>query len=322
MEILLPALVFLVVVGVAVALFAAFGGNKQENVVGTRLEAIERGQRRGNIALQLQLVRDEMLSDVPALHRMLARWSWVSRLRTFIAQAGMDMKPGKFTLLSATAGLAAFIIAQYTFPNPVLTTLASVGAAFLPLAVIAFKRSQRLRAFEKNFPEAIDLLGRAIRAGHSFATGLEMIATELPNPVAAEFRMVFDEQNFGLPLRDALLNLSERVPIVDVNFFVTAVLIQKESGGNLAEILDKLSHVIRERFMILGEVRVRTTQGRLTATILIALPPIMAMVLRGMNPGYMDPLFTDPWGPYILGTAALMQVVGAAMLWKIVHIKV
>jgi tight adherence protein B len=322
MNILLPALAFFVVAALGVALFAALGGNQQENVVGARLEAIERGHKRGHASLQLKLLRDEMLSDVPALHRMLVKWSWATRLRSFIAQAGMDMKPGRFTLLSAVCAMAALVAAKNLFHNIVLTIVATACAAFIPLGLVAYKRSRRMYAFEKNFPEAIDLLGRAIRAGHSFATGLDMIATEMPNPVAEEFRTVYDEQNFGLPLRDALLNLSERVPSVDVSFFVTAVLIQKESGGNLAEILDKLSHVIRERFMILGEVKVKTTQGRLTAGILIILPPVMAMVLRAINPEYMKPLWLDPWGPYILGTAAVQQVIGALMLWKIVHIKV
>ena len=149
-----------------------------------------------------------------------------------------------------------------------------------------------------------------------------MIATELAEPVAGEFRTTFEEQNFGLPLRDALLNLSERVPLIDVRFFVTALLIQKETGGNLAEILDNLSHVVRDRFRILGEVRIRTAQGRLTAAILMALPPFMALMLRVVNPDYVNLLFTDAWGPYMLGGAAILQVIGSAMLWKIVNIEV
>jgi tight adherence protein B len=149
-----------------------------------------------------------------------------------------------------------------------------------------------------------------------------MITTELPEPVAGEFRTTFEEQNFGLPLRDALLNLSERIPLIDVQFFVTAVLIQKETGGNLAEILDNLAHVVRERFRILGEVKIKTAQGRLTAAILICLPPLMAVVLRTINPKYMSPLFTDPMGPYVIALALFLQIVGTIMLWKIVNIEV
>ena len=161
-----------------------------------------------------------------------------------------------------------------------------------------------------------------MRAGHAFTTGLEMVATELPEPVAGEFKLVFDEQSFGLPLRDALMNLAERVPIVDVRFFVTALLIHKETGGNLAALLDDLSAVIRERFRLLRDVRVRTAQGRLTAGILIALPPAFVVLMRTTNPDYVTPLFTDVLGRYMLGGAVLLQIVGSIVLWKIVNIKV
>jgi tight adherence protein B len=199
---------------------------------------------------------------------------------------------------------------------------AAIAAGQDPMGFVAIKRWRRLSEFEKNFPAAIDLLGRAVRAGHAFTTGLEMIGKELPEPVAGEFRVTFEEQKFGLPLKDTLMNFAERVPLIDVRFFVTALLIQKETGGNLAEILDGLSRVIRERFKILGEVRIRTAQGRLTAAILIALPPLMLVLLRALNPDYMRVLFEDPWGPYMLGIAALLQVLGSAMLWKIVKIEV
>ena len=149
-----------------------------------------------------------------------------------------------------------------------------------------------------------------------------MIAQELPEPLAGEFRTTFEEQNFGMPLKDALLNLTERIPLVDVRFFVTALLVQKETGGNLAEILDKLAHVIRERFRIMGEVRIKTAQGRLTAMILIVLPLALVLLMKEISPDYMRPLFEDPWGRWILGSAALMQVIGGVILWKIVNIEV
>ncbi len=161
-----------------------------------------------------------------------------------------------------------------------------------------------------------------MRAGHAFTTGLEMIAKESAEPIASEFRTTFEEQNFGLPLRDAVLNMTERVPLIDVRFFVTALLIQKETGGNLAEILDGLARVIRERFRIYREVRVRTAQGRLTAGILIALPIFMVIALSILNPNYMKILFEDPSGPIILIVAACMQLFGSMLLWKIIHIEV
>jgi tight adherence protein B len=161
-----------------------------------------------------------------------------------------------------------------------------------------------------------------VRAGHAFTTGLEMIAKECAEPLAGEFRTTFEEQNFGLPLRDALLNMSERVPLIDVRFFVTALLIQKETGGNLAEILDGLSRVIRDRFRIYREVRVKSAHGRLTAGILIALPILLAITLSVLNPDYMKVLFEDPKGPYVLGIAGGMQLIGSIILWKIIHFEV
>lgn len=323
MALVLAGLTFLIIILIVGGiLFASVGGSAPDKVVAKRLDAIERSAKRGNETLELKVVRDELLSDVPVLHRVLLKWKWSDKLRNFIGQAGMKVKPGRLILLSAVLALAAFVIVNKLFASNLLGLAAFPVGGLIPIGVIAFKRKKRLKAFEKIFPEAIDLLGRAVRAGHSFSTGLEMITTELPEPVAGEFRTTFEEQNFGLPLRDALLNLSERVPLIDVRFFVTAVLIQKETGGNLAEILDNLAHVVRERFRILGEVRIKTAQGRLTAGILISLPPIMAFVLHTLNPNYMAPLFHDPLGPYVIALAVFLQVVGSVMLWKIVNIEV
>ena len=194
-------------------------------------------------------------------------------------------------------------------------SLASRGSCclFCPLGFIAIKRARRMAAFEKGFPEVIDLLSRSVRAGHSFASGLEIVATDLPDPVATEFRITFDEQRFGLPLRDALINLCERVPLIDVRLFVIALLVQKETGGNLVEILDNLAHVIRERFRIAGEVRVRTAQGRLTAILLMALPLGMIVILHFIDPEYIKLLFTERLGQMMLIVAAAMQILAGSL---------
>jgi tight adherence protein B len=218
--------------------------------------------------------------------------------------------------------MAAYLISGRFF-SPFWIQLAfGLVLTVTPFVFIVWKRQRRLRQFEEHFPEALDLLGRAVRAGHAFTTGLEMIAKESAEPIGGEFRATFEEQNFGLPVRDALLNLSERIPIIDVRFFVTALLVQKETGGNLAEILDGLARVVRDRFRIYREVRVRTAQGRLTAGILIALPIFMLCVLSVMNPTYIRVLFEDPKGPTVLGIAAIMQLIGSALIWKIIHIEV
>ena len=321
---LLVALVTFVFVGLIVlAVWFSVGNDSTQKVIRQRMEAVRKAEHRGDIPTDLKLIRDEMYSSMPILHRALMRMSWTGRLRDYIVQAGMTMKPGKLLLWSAIAGLGAFIIVADFFQiNFLFAILAGVVAAVIPISVVAFQRRRRLKKFEERFPDALDLLGRAVRSGHPFTSGLEMISKESSEPIAGEFRKTFEEQNFGLPLRDALINMTERVPIVDVRFFVTALMIQKETGGNLAEILDELSRVIRDRFRIYREVQVRTAQGRLTAMILIALPVAMLLILEVVNPTYLRVMFDDPIGPPMLGAAAGLQILGSLIIWKIVHIEV
>jgi tight adherence protein B len=322
MAILIFVLTFLLAAGVVFGIWVLAGGDPTQERIRKRMSAVHKAERRGDVSQNLLLVRDEMLSDVPMVHRMLLQWSWASKLQDLISQAGMGVKPGKILLLSIALGLAVYILTGFFVHFPLITLLIGLVAAAIPVIFIAWKRRQRLRKFEERFPEALDLLGRAVRAGHAFTTGLEMIAKESAEPLAGEFRTTFEEQNFGLPLRDALLNLSERVPLIDVRFFVTALLIQKETGGNLAEILDGLAHVIRDRFRIYRDVQVKTAQGKLTAGILIAMPIIMIFALNALNHEYMKVLFEDPRGPYILTVAAIMQAIGSMLLWKIIHFEV
>ena len=320
---LLIALLTFTVVGIIFAvIWLLFGTATNQQVVRDRMEAVQKVERPGDVSLDLQLIRDENLSSVPLLNRLMMRLSWSRRLQALITQAGIQTKPGKILLFSGVAGLGAYILVGYAYRQLALAILAALVGAAIPIVVVSVLRHRRMGKFEQRFPEALDLLGRAVRAGHAFTTGVEMVSKECAEPVAGEFRTTFDEQNLGLPLRDALLNMAERVPSVDVRFFVTALLIQKETGGNLAELLDELARVIRERFRIHRDVRVKTAQGRLTAMILIALPIGILLLLRIINPGYVGVLFSDPVGPKVLGIAALLQVIGAAIIWKIVHIEV
>ena len=315
-------LTFLVVGGLFFGVWVMAGSDASQEQVRKRMRAVHKAERRGNVSQSLVLVRDEMLSSVPLLHRMLLQWSWVTKLQDFLMQAGMRTKPGKILLLSAVLGVGSYVTAGFFFRSSLISVPIGLFCAAVPMLVVYWKRKRRLRKFEERFPEALDLLGRAVRAGHAFTTGLEMIAKECAEPLAGEFRTTFEEQNFGLPLRDALLNLSERVPLIDVRFFVTALLIQKETGGNLAEILDGLSRVIRDRFRIYREVQVKSAHGRLTAGILIALPILLGITLTILNPSYMQVLFEDPKGPYVLGIAGGMQIIGSTILWKIIHFEV
>jgi tight adherence protein B len=322
MSILLAMLTFFVVALLVFGTWVFASTDNNQELIRKRMGAVHKAERRGGVSLNLKLVRDEMMSSVPMFHRIMLQWSWSTKLQDYLVQAGVAMKPAKLILFSAVLGLGSYLVSGLFYRLIYISLPIGFAAAFIPLAVVALKRKRRLRKFEETFPEALDLLGRAVRAGHAFTTGLEMITSECAEPLAGEFRTAFEEQNFGLPMRDALMNLSERVPLIDVRFFVTALLIQKETGGNLAEILDGLARVIRDRFRLYREVQVRTAQGRLTAAILIALPIIMVIALSILNPTYMRALFDDPKGPLILTTAGGMQVIGSAILWKIIHFEV
>lgn len=320
---LVGLLTFAIVCGIVLALWMLASGEDQQNVVRRRIDAVRRADSRiAETPPDLFLIRDEMLSSVPMLHRIMTQFSWSRELQKTIEQAGMTIKPAKVLLIGGVLAFAIFLFAARFLHGLLLSAIIGILFALVPYFVIAFRRAQRMRRFEERFPEALDLLGRAVRAGHAFTTGLEMISMESSEPVASEFRKTFEEQNFGLPLRDVLMNLTERVPLMDVRFFVTALLVQKETGGNLAEILDELSRVIRERFRIYREVRVRTAQGRLTAMVLIAMPPSMMAILGVANPTYMRILFTDPIGPTLLTVAAAMQILGSVIIWRIIHIDV
>jgi tight adherence protein B len=322
MALMIAVITFVVIALIVFLVWLIASTDSSQEVIRRRLEAVTRAEQRGGGSLGLKLLREEMLSSVPLFHQWMTRWSWFARYKIFLTQAGMKIKPAKFFLLSGVLGLAGYVLAAHMTRIPGAPIVLALVAGAMPFIVAAGKRRRRLQKFEEHFPEALDLLGRAVRAGHAFTTGLEMIGKETSEPIASEFRTTFDEQKFGMPLRDALLNLTERVPLIDVQFFVTALLVQRDTGGNLAEILDGLSRVIRDRFRLYRDVRVKTAQGKLTAGILIALPPVMAIMLMIINPGYMKVLFEDPRGVMVLALAGVNQIVGSAILWKIIHIEV
>jgi len=290
-------------------------------VLHERLTAVQQAAER-QPSEELALLRDELLSEIPALNRLLSRSQRISRLQRFLSQADMKVRAGKFLLIAATSAAFVGLIGMlWSRSVLVMLVLGLLGLA-VPFAYASFRRTQRFHRFEELFPEAIELLARAVRAGHAFTTALELIANELNEPVSGEFRKLFEEQKFGLPVKDALLNLAERVPLVDVKFFVTAVMLQRETGGNLAEILDKLSYVIRERFKILRQVRVYTAQGRLTMMILMGLPPLLVVMMMFVSPTFIKVLFTDPIGHLLLVIGVVLQTIGFLLIRKIIHIQV
>jgi len=277
---------------------------------------------------ELALLRDEMLSKIPALDNLLRRSSRISNLQPFLEQADLKIRAGNILLLCVFSGLAmgffGFLMAGSMSGNQPLL-FAFVGIVLggvLPYSFASHRRTKRFQKFEELFPEAIDTLARAVRAGHAFTTALELIANELSEPVASEFRKLFEEQKFGLPVRDALMNLADRMPLVDVKFFVTAVMLQRETGGNLAEILDNLSYVIRERFKIMRQVRVYTAQGRLTMMLLMGLPPVIVVTMLITSPAFIKPLFADPIGHVLVVAGVVLQTLGYFVIRKIIQIHV
>jgi len=322
MQTLTIALIFLIVT-TAGFLFLIWldGRHSQARMLRERIEAIEQAESR-QPSEELAVLRDELLSGIPAFNRFLSRSRHLAHLQPWLNQADVDVRAGKFLLICTASGVLLGFLALMVFHSPILIPPFLILGLFVPCMFVAVKRARRFKRFEQLFPEAIDLLGRAVRAGHAFTTALELIGTECAEPVSGEFRKVFEQQKFGLPLRDALLNLAERVPSVDVSFFVTAVMLQRETGGNLADILDSLSFVIRERFKILRQVKVYTAQGRLTMGLLMALPPGCVVLMMFINRDFIMPLFTDPMGHMLLAAGVLSQIIGYLVIRKVIAIKV
>ena len=258
---------------------------------------------------------------MPLIDRIMAQSGQGSAMARLIEQAGLRISVSSLLLMSIGCG-AVCALALVTLRVPYGGFAGAAVGCVAPFFYLRHRRKKRLHRFEEQFPEALDTLSRALRAGHAFTTAMSMVAEEGPDPIGPEFRKSFDEQNFGLPLKDALNNLSERMPLLDVRFFVTAVLIQRETGGNLSEILDNLAHVVRERFKILRQVRVYTAHGRLTGYTLLALPAALSMLLYMLNPDLMNLLFQERMGQMMLTGAIVLQVIGFFWIKHVVKIEV
>ena len=321
---MLFVIALLVFVVVTVAVFVAMSlydqREAQARVLRDRLSTVKKTAEPS--VKDVALLRDELLSRIPAFDTFLRRSERVSVLQKMLAQGNIDARAGNFLMLCAVSALVMAVIAFIAGGNLVFGWVGALLGFFIPYAYASHMRTRRFQKFEEKFPEAIDTLARAVRAGHAFTTALEMIANEVSEPVAGEFRQLYEEQKFGLPVRDALLNLADRIPLVDVKFFVTAVMLQRETGGNLAEILDNLSYVIRERFKILRQVRVHTAQGRLTMVLLMALPPTIVVLMQLLNPGFIRPLFTDPLGHALIVGGITLQTMGYFVIRRIIRIQV
>lgn len=268
------------------------------------------------------LVKTRHEGALPAFEKLVAGSARGSALVVWVEQSGVKISISGLLLMSMVCALVSGFIVAAVLRMAVGWLGGGVLGFSLPFLFLRVKRTRRLRAFEEAFPEALDLMARALKAGHAFATGLKMVADEMPEPIGPEFRKTFDEQNFGLPMKDALNNLTERIPHLDVRFFSTAVLIQRETGGNLSEILENLAHVVRERFKILRQVRVYTAHGRLTGYVLLALPAFLGVALCFINPEHMQLLFRERMGHMMLGATVVMQTIGYFWIRQVVKIEV
>lgn len=277
----------------------------------------------GNASAAVQLLKQERrLSSIEQVNAVLrSAAGLVGPMETLVANSGLKMTVSTFLLLTAVSGFGLGLLAHAYFPiMAVSLTVAAIGAT-VPYIVVNTFSKKRLTKFEEQFPEAIELIARALRAGHAFPTGIKIAADELPEPAGPEFRLLYERQNFGAPIPEALRAFAERVPTLDARFFVTAVLTQREAGGNLSEILDRLAAVMRERFRIRQEVRTRSAHGRVSAFVLAGMPPVLAGLMMAANPKQMMLMFTDPLGQKLVMAGVVLQVAGVLLVRKIVDIR-
>lgn len=307
----------LLAAGIAIRVNTALETKRVSGVLATLAEKIE--------APEVRVLIQRADASGQALKRILARMNLAGRMENRLRQAGLDWSLEKlvlFMLVMAAIGVLIGMNAPLLL-SPTLTALAlGCFTGFVPWFYVSRTRARRLARFEAEFPEALDFLARSLRSGHALTVSFELLATEAPEPVRTEFARVYNEQNLGESLNVVLAHLADRIPLVDVRFFVSAVLMQRETGGNLGEILTKLSLVIRERFRVKGQVRAASAHGRITAAILTVMPLVSAMGLTLIAPTYLPSMMRDPDGKYLIFGAVLSQVIGFLVMRKIVNIKV
>ena len=246
----------------------------------------------------------------------------IGRLGLLFEQADTSLTATRFFAISGMVAAAAAVTPLAAGLHPGLAPVFAVLGGVLPLFWLMFRRGRRMKKFAAQLPDALELIARALRAGHSLGSGFQLVADEMSEPISKEFQRAFDEQNLGVSLDESLDSMTDRMPNLDLKFFCTAVVLQRQTGGDLAEILDKIGHLIRERFRIWGQVQALTGEGRLSGIVLLALPPALFVAVWKLNPDYVSVLFTDPMGKQMLIGGIVMQVLGALVIRKIVNIKV
>jgi tight adherence protein B len=316
-------LTFIVILGIILGAYYAFVVRLESDSRSKLLRRLTKPKTTSHVLKAGDLERPvDKLSNIRAIQSILSSAKGLSSpVERLIAQSGLTITVGTLVLASALLGCVGYLAVKFLTHFTALAVAATPLLASLPLMFVRWKRTRRFRTFEEQFPEAIELMARALRAGHALPTGILMVADEMPDPMGAEFKLLYDRQNFGMSLNDALKGMAERVPILDARFFTTAVLTQRETGGNLSEILDNLAAVIRDRFKVKRQVRAVTAHGRMTGWVLSALPPAIALILNVIAPSFMAPLFRDPLGVKMLAIGCTMQVMGTLIIRKLVNIR-
>ena len=314
-------------VGVLALIFGAYWfavgepETREQQSLKRRLKSEDPDLVRANATVRL-LKQEQALSGIDLFNVILGSFGGaLDPVRAFVGNSGLQTTVGTFLLSTAAIFLLALVTSTLYFPVWWIDLPVALSAALIPYFVISYFRNGRVAKFEEQFPEAVELIARAMRAGHAFTTGIKIAADELAEPAGPEFRLLYERQNYGAAIPDALRAFAERIPTIDARFFVTAVLTQREAGGNLSEILDRLAAVMRERFRIRREVRVRSAHGRITAYILAAMPPVLAILMLIANPAQMMILANDPLGVRLLLAGAVLQVAGVLLVRKIVDIQ-
>lgn len=318
--------IFLLVCFLAVVLLLEGGyllwqdtGSAEARQLERRLRALQAG---GNGTRASPLIKAREADTVGVLGRLLLRLPRAALLERMLQQAGVAMATSRF-LLGVLLLVAAVLLSALALRQPPwLAAALALGSALLPFLWLSLCRAKRLERLEAQLPDAVELIARALRAGHAFPPALQMVAEELPDPVGGEFGIAFEEINYGIPVSDAMLNLATRVPSEDLRFFAVAVILQRETGGNLAEILDNIGKLIRERFKLLGTIRVLSAEGKLSAWILTLLPFATALMIHLVSPGFMEVLWKDPMGFRMVMASLLAMAVGVVWMWRIVKIRV
>jgi tight adherence protein B len=272
--------------------------------------------------IDVLLARNELMSEIPMLNRTLINIQAALQLKRMLDQADLHITPSRLLMFAFMAGLLGALAASVLTVFIPLMILAGLVCAAVPFVHVYYRRKKRFDSFLEQLPDALELISRALSAGHAFSEALQMVSMEMPEPIATEFRKAYEEQNLGLSVKLALDNLTARMPLLDLKMCVTAILIQRETGGNLAEILEKVAYTIRERFRIMGDLKTLTTSSRMSAWLLCGLPIFVALGITVMNPDYMSVLWKDPRGHYLIAVALIMQISGMLIVRKILQIKI